>query len=85
MKNLIQNLLITTLSFSSLEQNNFIKSKFHLNTLSLNTQVFNLQKYNWLKGERDNKIEWQCDKSVKKMTWFEENEWDESWSKGNKW
>ena len=36
-------------------------------------------KYNWLKGERDKKIEWQDG------LWFEGNEWDELWLEGNEW
>ena len=38
-----------------------------------------LFKYNWLKGEREKKIEWQDG------LWFEENEWDGLWFEGNEW
>ena len=40
----MQNIVITTLSFNRLEQNDFTKSKFYF-------------KFNWLKGERDKKTE----------------------------
>ena len=44
---------MTTLSFSSLEQNEkFIKSKLHL----IYSQVVNIQGHNWLKGQRDKSV-----------------------------
>ena len=42
-------------------------------------KIKTLFKYNWLKGERDTKIEWQDG------LWLEENEWDGLWFEGNEW
>ena len=35
--------------------------------------------YNWLKGERDKKIEWQDG------LWFEQSEWDGLWFEQKEW
>ena len=50
----------------------------------MHCQVVNLQGHNWFKGERDNKIKCQCDKSITKCgkcewgrLWFEGNEWED--------